>query len=317
MQYLKILKLSCYRFVNLLYLTNVTAESAWKIVKDTRKLFLKTSQSCLECDCIYQNYDIQKIISLNDIRNNNLILEQNFGINSSYNFVYEVNESTLLLAANLFTYMNYCPPSILLFYENNILHSSLSSMILAFTSIMKTSYDPIQSTSLKIWLKFKELLEKQSPSIKENMETQYKMSNHPVHLLDEKGHLMPTAMIPFCQFGTNISTMGVKIDQFDVPVCNSFKEKLVMDQLCYEVDPSKFQKDNSKEEELSLLLIIEYNHDRHFSITQKNNSLPIITSKEPVHFGKINKNRSYQIKVGTIGKVSTSKILLLEGRLAF
>ena len=33
--------------------------------------------------------------------------------------------------------------------------------------------------------------------------------------------------------------MGVKIDQFDVPVCNSFEATVLNDQLCYEVDPNK------------------------------------------------------------------------------
>ena len=37
-----------------------------------------------------------------------------------------------------------------------------------------------------------------------------------------------------------MSAMGVKIDQFDVPVCNSFQAKVLNDQLCYEVDLSRF-----------------------------------------------------------------------------
>ena len=48
-----------------------------------------------------------------------------------------------------------------------------------------------------------------------------------------------TAMIPFCEFGGNMSVMGVKIDQIDVPVCNSFRPKIKGDQLCYTVDPNK------------------------------------------------------------------------------
>ena len=33
-----------------------------------------------------------------------------------------------------------------------------------------------------------------------------------------------------------MSSVGVKIDQFDVPVCNSFQAKILNAQLCYEVD---------------------------------------------------------------------------------
>ena len=37
-----------------------------------------------------------------------------------------------------------------------------------------------------------------------------------------------------------MSTMGVEIEHFDVPVCNSFQAKVLNDQLCYEVDPNKY-----------------------------------------------------------------------------
>ena len=37
-----------------------------------------------------------------------------------------------------------------------------------------------------------------------------KLSNHPVHLIDENGDLSPTALIPFCDLGGDMSAMGVK-----------------------------------------------------------------------------------------------------------
>ena len=67
------------------------------------------------------------------------------------------------------------------------------------------------------------------------------MTNHPVHIQDERGNRSKTALIPFCEFGGNMSVMGVKIDEFDVPVCNSFRPKVLMDQLCYEVDPNEYR----------------------------------------------------------------------------
>ena len=66
-----------------------------------------------------------------------------------------------------------------------------------------------------------------------------KVTNHPVHLLDKDGQLSPTALIPFCEFGGNLSIMGVKHDHFDVPICNSFRPKMIKDQLCYTVDLNK------------------------------------------------------------------------------
>ena len=68
----------------------------------------------------------------------------------------------------------------------------------------------------------------------------HKLLNHPVHIIDKEGNLSPSALIPFCEFAGNMSTMGVEIEHFDVPVCNSFKAKVLNDQLCYEVDPNNY-----------------------------------------------------------------------------
>ena len=89
-------------------------------------------------------------------------------------------------------------------------------------------------------------------------------SNHPVHIFDENGHMNPSAFIPFCQFGVNMSVMGVKSDEFDVPVCDVFKAKAVNDQLCYEVDPNGFKDPSHIDRDLKrgLTLLIDYNEDR-------------------------------------------------------
>ena len=72
-----------------------------------------------------------------------------------------------------------------------------------------------------------------------------KVTSHPVHIVNEDRSLSPTALIPFCDFGNNMYAMGVKIDQFSVPVCKSFEPKVVNDQLCYEMDPNKHINDKN------------------------------------------------------------------------
>ena len=59
-----------------------------------------------------------------------------------------------------------------------------------------------------------------------------------------------------------MSALGVKIDQFDVPVCNSFRPKLIQDQLCYTVDPNEFKHKIDLKCDLSLALFIYYNEDK-------------------------------------------------------
>ena len=108
-------------------------------------------------------------------------------------------------------------------------------------------------------------------------------TNHPVHIVGENGTLSPTALIPFCEFGGNFSVMGAKIDQFDVPVCKSFRPKIVRDQLCYTVDPNKYKDKIDLKGELSLALYIHYNEDRQME--------------------DIDHTEEHKIVVNTIGKV--------------
>ena len=102
------------------------------------------------------------------------------------------------------------------------------------------------------------------------MQYLHRITNHPVHIFDEKGNLSPSAFIPFCQFGRNISTLGSESDLFSIPVCNGFKAKLFYDQLCYEIDVNRFQ-DNFTEQDLQLGLsmLVDTNFNRHYSFRGK------------------------------------------------
>ena len=60
-----------------------------------------------------------------------------------------------------------------------------------------------------------------------------------------------------------MSSVGVKIDQFDLPVCNSFQAKILNDQVCYEIDLKKFSKGNNNNAVVSgFNFIMDYNEDR-------------------------------------------------------
>ena len=60
--------------------------------------------------------------------------------------------------------------------------------------------------------------------------------------------------------------MGVKIDLFGVPFCNSFRPKTLQDQLCYTVDPNQYKDKIDLEKDLSLALFINYNEDREMNL---------------------------------------------------
>ena len=95
----------------------------------------------------------------------------------------------------------------------------------------------------------------------------HKLINHPVHIIDEYGIVSPSALIPFCVFGRNMSIMGIRTENFIVPVCNSFNAKIMNDQLCYEVDPNKYKELLTTEEftegiKQGITLYIDNNEDR-------------------------------------------------------
>ena len=107
-----------------------------------------------------------------------------------------------------------------------------------------------------------------------NNSTMHIVSNHPVHILDENGNLSPSAFIPFCSFGGNMSAMGVKIEEFYAPVCNSFKARVLYNQLCYEVDVNEIisKPFSANELKLGLVLLIDENWDRQYNRTKPTNT---------------------------------------------
>ena len=104
------------------------------------------------------------------------------------------------------------------------------------------------------------------------------VTNHPVHIINGEGYSSPTALIPFCDFYGDMSTMGNKIDTFDVPFCNSFKAKIVRDQLCYTMDPNLYKDKMDLKGKLYVSLFIDYNEERQFQKISNEETFVIINT---------------------------------------
>ena len=105
--------------------------------------------------------------------------------------------------------------------------------------------------------------------------------------------------------------MGKKIDQFKVPVCNSFKAKILNEQLCYEVDLNNFSNKDNIENELKsgFIFIMDYNEDRQVTYDEDD----IYVNDNISLTDKIIKSNDYQnafIYMNTIGKVKESIMVL-------
>ena len=98
----------------------------------------------------------------------------------------------------------------------------------------------------------------------------HKMINHPLHIIDKSGNLSPSAFIPFCKFD---KWMGVKVEQFDVPVCDIFQATILNDHLCYKIDQSKLRKRfsaSAKSYEEGITFYIDVNEDRQLEAKYSN-----------------------------------------------
>ena len=111
------------------------------------------------------------------------------------------------------------------------------------------------------------------------------VSNHPVHLMDKNGTIYPSALVPFCEFGGNISITGDYIKGLDIPVCNCFKEKFLDNQLCYEIDVNQFttQVDSQQILNYGLTFIVDTNDNRQIRKKQMLES----ASERTLNIGKM------------------------------
>ena len=92
-------------------------------------------------------------------------------------------------------------------------------------------------------------------------------ANHPVHIIDEKGSLSPSALIPFCWYGKN-KILGMKHENFTMPICTGFEKKLRIDQVCYEFNPESIIK--GEDLRFGLHLIVDDNKDLTLQIGVNN-----------------------------------------------
>ena len=131
---------------------------------------------------------------------------------------------------------------------------------------------------------------------------EFTVINHPPHIITQSNQISPSAFIPFCDFGGNMTAMGMKIKQFDVPVCNSFQAKVLNDQLCYEVDLNRFAKKVCIEDEIKLgfNFIMDYNEDRQISMDEE------VTEDSEINLARrvveSNQDHNAFIYLNTIGK---------------
>ena len=98
-----------------------------------------------------------------------------------------------------------------------------------------------------------------------------------------------------------METLGTRIKEFDIPICNSFQAKVKDDQLCYELDLQKLKNNTVIEDQLKsgLFLVLDYNEDRQLIMK---NEIPKTSEKEKMFTS--DKENKAQIHLDTISMIN-------------
>jgi len=120
-------------------------DSIWKLVKQIKQFFLFKSASSV-CSG-------SSILNDNDIINNTMKFEEKLNLSTTEDFFKNVTERTFETAGKMFIYMNSCPPPVLTFYKDLFKNGTSREIILALTSIIKSSHKRDRDVARKIWSK--------------------------------------------------------------------------------------------------------------------------------------------------------------------
>ena len=276
---------------NVIALSSLSVDEIWDAVKKIKQ------DTSIHTDC-------SAVVATNVMYAPNFLLpqvkavEQILNMVSSELILENITSEDLKNGAEMFIYLNYCPGNLkswFVFYKDLFQNQSPAQIMLTLNRMMKVATTPRNKFFKNLAHK---LLEKTTSyfrshshrtrnaslitekGIGKNISTTKVLNlqncldlpkiNHPVHIITKDNQISPSALIPFCDFGGDMSSVGVKIDQFDVPVCNSFQAKILNDQLCYEVDLNLYSnRDNIINElKVGFYFLMDYNEDRQLMISE-------------------------------------------------
>ena len=261
----------------------------WSHIKTLRLEYL-IKHTDLKCD--------EAFIPTENLSNNSKKLSHMAEIKSSEQINIVFSKIDINAAAEMFMFLNSCPSFYVRLYWKAI-YGPKSRIAMLASNIIKKSNDNFKPKAEKIFAKISQLLGfehiyydyKGNESLGQNLEFEIKtldinvtdkkllqtVTNHPVHILNNDGKMSPSSFIPFCSFGADF--IGSKVIEFEIPVCNIFKPRINLDQLCYETDLQELKSSNNQilaeQFEMGLTLVLDYNEERQINF----NSISTVAKK--------------------------------------
>ena len=131
-------------------MTKINHEKVWKFVKETRISFLSKEKypTCVE----------NQLFSYQDIYKNVETLGGKLGVDSTFFISLNMTKKDLQTADEMFTYLNYCQPTLYNLIEE-LKTESPKNILSALASIMKSAQNAGRESSIQIFMKAMEILE--------------------------------------------------------------------------------------------------------------------------------------------------------------
>ena len=238
---------------------------SWENVETVRISFLKN----------YKGSGCRYLLPNENIKENIELFMKRVNTSSENHIQKNLTRNIINRGAKMFLYLNSCPQttSNKNFYreffsdvfKKCLFEPTNSGIILYTLNAMKLFPNDGRVIASKIFEKISTLFELSSIQSQKNDST-VEATHHPAHILNRKGNFSPSSFIPFCAFGNDKNFMGRgrEVDGFNDLVCNSFKAKILNDQLCYEIDLEKYKNQKNIKEQLmsGLVLFLDYNLER-------------------------------------------------------
>ena len=240
----------------MVHLSNIGTDELWKVVSKIRR------ETSFDKSCDVRGDGLYELTV--DKRSQITAVEMSLKIEASEYRYENITSESLVTAAEMFIYLTICPGKFnsvnptearqkwfqawYRLYNDLFNTHSLDQILLTLNRLMKSGSrdkNDLQRNQ-KLFKKTATLLKLTYANIHRLLpgltssnisEDKVKINPmdfprilHPVHIINKENSTSQSAFIPFCEIGGNLSAMGVEIDQFSFPVCNSFKEKVLNDQ---------------------------------------------------------------------------------------
>ena len=262
-----------------------------------------------------------------DISNLVTSIEQKLGLKSDSTTHDNFTKKSLEIVSELLVYLSFCPPKAEMYAARQNLEESINiyspkEILIILNRLLHAegtlSYrEPFSKFLERIriaWnLQFKEIQKLttglecddcKATKVEQLMESQNlpKVTNHPVHIVNEDETISPSSLIPFCWFGDS-ENLSLKIENFSLPVCASFKPKLRNDQVCYEMDPNELLRDGQTANNIGLYLLIDENKDRQVQGTAEHPQNKTIHKRKEDFIIDFGNEKATFVYLETIGKI--------------